>query len=109
MVRGGNPARDEDSIGKVGFDLYGVLGIGRRDVERMREQHDRNFVFFDAPVGMIFTIDRRLEIGSWLDYGIFLGNVMTAARGHGLHTCARRRSRRSIRAPRSFARFARSS
>jgi len=72
---------------KVGFDLYGVLGIGRRDVERMREQHDRNFVFFDAPVGMIFTIDRRLNKGSWIDYGMFLENIMIAARGRGLHTC----------------------
>src|SRR6187431_2408452 len=44
---------------KVGFDLYSLLGIGRRDVDLMRAQHDRNFVFFDAPVGMIFTIDRR--------------------------------------------------
>jgi nitroreductase len=72
---------------KVGFDLYGVLGIGRRDVDRMREQHDRNFVFFDAPVGMIFTIDRRLNKGSWIDYGMFLENIMIAARGRGLHTC----------------------
>jgi nitroreductase len=72
---------------KVGFDLYGLLGIGRRDVERMREQHDRNFVFFDAPVGMIFTIDRRLNKGSWIDYGMFLENIMIAARGRGLHTC----------------------
>jgi nitroreductase len=72
---------------KVGFDLYGVLGIGRRDVERMREQHDRNFVFFDAPVGMIFTIDRRLNKGSWIDYGMFLENIMIAARARGLHTC----------------------
>ena len=72
---------------KVGFDLYGAIGIGRRDVERMREQHDRNFVFFDAPVGMIFTIDRRLNKGSWIDYGMFLENIMIAARGRGLHTC----------------------
>jgi nitroreductase len=72
---------------KVGFDLYGVLGIGRRDVERMREQHDRNFVFFDAPIGMIFTIDRRLNKGSWIDYGMFLENIMIAARARGLHTC----------------------
>lgn len=72
---------------KVGFDLYGLLGIGRRDVERMREQHDRNFTFFDAPVGMIFTIDRRLNTGSWIDYGMFLENIMIAARGRGLHTC----------------------
>lgn len=72
---------------KVGFDLYGHLGIQRREVERMRAQHDRNFVFFDAPVGMIFTIDRRLNMGSWVDYGMFLENIMIAARGRGLHTC----------------------
>lgn len=72
---------------KVGFDLYGHLGIGRRDVDQMRAQHDRNFVFFDAPVGMIFTIDRRLNTGSWIDYGMFLENIMIAARARGLHTC----------------------
>lgn len=71
----------------VGFALYGLLGIGRREVERMREQHDRNFTFFDAPVGMIFTVDRRLNKGSWIDYGMFLQNIMIAARGRGLHTC----------------------
>lgn len=70
-----------------GFGLYSVLGIGRREVDRMRAQHDRNFVFFDAPVGMIFTVDRRLNKGSWIDYGMFLQNIMVAARGRGLHTC----------------------
>ena len=72
---------------KVGFDLYGHLGIGKRDTDQMRAQHDRNFTFFDAPVGMIFTIDRRLNQGSWIDYGMFLQNIMIAARGRGLHTC----------------------
>lgn len=72
---------------KVGFDLYGHLGIGKRDVDQMRAQHDRNFTFFDAPVGMIFTIDRRLNQGSWIDYGMFLENIMIAARARGLHTC----------------------
>lgn len=71
----------------VGFGLYAKLGIGRREVERMRAQHDRNFTFFDAPVGMIFTIDRRLAQGSWIDYGMFLENIMIAARSRGLHTC----------------------
>lgn len=71
----------------VGFALYGHLGIGRRDVDQMRAQHDRNFVFFDAPVGMIFTIDRRLNQGSWVDHGMFLQSIMIAARGRGLHTC----------------------
>jgi nitroreductase len=72
---------------KLGWDLYGVLGIGRGEKERMRQQHGRNFRFFDAPVGMIMTIDRRLEIGSWLDYGMFLQALATAAVGHGLGTC----------------------
>ena len=71
----------------VGFALYSALGIGKRDVDNMRRQHDRNFVFFDAPVGMIFTIDRRLNQGSWIDYGMFLQNIMIAARARGLHTC----------------------
>mgnify|MGYP001252707996 FL=1 len=70
-----------------GYGLYGVLGIGRREVDKMRAQHDRNFIFFDAPVGMIFTIDRRLNKGSWIDYGMFLQNIMIAARARGLHTC----------------------
>ena len=72
---------------KVGWDLYGLLGIARGEAEKMRRQHARNLDFFGAPAGLLFTIDRRLEIGSWLDYGIFLGNVMTAARGMGLDTC----------------------
>jgi nitroreductase len=73
---------------KVGWDLYGLLGIGKGEVAKTRAQHRRNFQFFDAPVGMIFTIDRRLAVGSWLDYGMFLENVMVAARGRGLDTCA---------------------
>jgi nitroreductase len=72
---------------KVGFDLYRRLGIERGQTERMHRQHGRNLAFFDAPVGLIFTIDRRLEIGSWLDYGMFLQNIMVVARGHGLETC----------------------
>lgn len=71
----------------VGYALYSLLGIGRREVDKMRAQHDRNFVFFDAPVGMIFTIDRRLNKGSWVDYGMFLQSIMVAARARGLHTC----------------------
>jgi nitroreductase len=72
---------------KVGWDLYGLLGIGKADKARMHEQHGRNYAFFDAPVGLIFTIDRVMRQGSWLDYGMFLQNVMVAARAHGLHTC----------------------
>ena len=72
---------------KVGWDLYGLLGIGKGDRARTHRQHARNFQFFDAPVGMIFTIHRSLGHAAWIDYGMFLGNLMTAARGRGLHTC----------------------
>lgn len=72
---------------KVGYDLYGLLGIEKGDKAKMWKQFGRNYVFFDAPVGLFFTLDRDLEVGSWLDMGMFLENVMLAARGQGLHTC----------------------
>src|SRR6195952_2384183 len=72
---------------KVGWDLYGLLGIAKTDKERMHAQHARNYEFFGAPVGLMFTIDRVMRQGSWLDFGMFLENVMVAARGHGLDTC----------------------
>jgi len=72
---------------KVGWDLYGLLGIGKADRLAMHHQHARNYRFFDAPVGLIFTIDRRMGQGSWLDYGMFLQNLMVTARARGLHTC----------------------
>lgn len=72
---------------KVGWDLYTLLGLTRDNKEGMTAQHARNFRFFDAPVGLIFTIDRVMDQGSWLDYGMFLENIMVAARGRGLDTC----------------------
>jgi nitroreductase len=72
---------------KVGFDMYALLGIPKGDKAAMAAQHARNFTFFDAPVGIFFTIEKHLEIGSWLDYGMFLENVMLAARARGLDTC----------------------
>jgi nitroreductase len=70
-----------------GWGLYDLLGIGKGDKEKMHAQHRRNFQFFDAPVGLIFSIDRDLEKGSWLDYGMFLQSIMLAARPFGLETC----------------------
>jgi len=72
---------------KVGWDLYGLLGIAKTDKERMHAQHRRNYEFFGAPVGFMFTIDRIMRQGSWLDFGMFLENIMVAARGRGLDTC----------------------
>jgi nitroreductase len=70
-----------------GWSLYGLLGIGRGDKDKMHAQHQRNYRFFDAPVGLMFTMDRVMGRGSLMDYGMFLQNIMVAARSHGLHTC----------------------
>jgi nitroreductase len=70
-----------------GWGLYGLLGIGKADKDKMHAQHQRNYRFFDAPVGLMFTIDRVMGRGSLVDYGAFMQNIMVAARGRGLHTC----------------------
>jgi len=72
---------------ELGWSLYSLLEIGKGDFEKSHAYTGGNYRFFGAPVGLMFTIDRRLEIGSWLDYGMFIQNVMIAARGHGLETC----------------------
>lgn len=73
---------------QCGWGLYGTLGIGRGDHEKSKAYRATNYNFFGAPVGLVFTIDRKLEKGSWLDYGMFLQTIMLAARARGLHTCA---------------------
>ena len=70
-----------------GWGLYGLLGITKGDKDKMHAQHGRNFRFFDAPVGLMFTLDRVLGRGSLVDYGMFLEALMVAARARGLHTC----------------------
>jgi nitroreductase len=70
-----------------GWSLYGLLGIGKADKDKMHAQHQRNYKFFDAPVGLMFTVNRVMGRGSLLDVGMLLQNVMVSARGHGLHTC----------------------
>lgn len=72
---------------EIGEKLHQFLDIGRRDIEARRAQHLRNFSFFGAPVGLFFCVDRTLSEGSWIDVGMFMQNVMTAARSFGLHTC----------------------
>ena len=72
---------------KIGWDMYGLLGVGKGDHEGTHRARLRNYEFFGAPVGMIFTLDEDIEIGSWLDLGILLGAIMIAARGRGLDTC----------------------
>jgi nitroreductase len=73
---------------RCGFGLYATLGIARDDMAARQRQMLRNYTFFDAPVGMLVTLDRRLNTGSFMDVGMFIQNIMVAARAQGLHTCA---------------------
>lgn len=72
---------------KTGWGLYELAGVQRGDREAAARQRGLNYTFFGAPVGMIFTIDSDMGRGSWLDFGMFLQNIMLAARGRGLDTC----------------------
>ncbi|MCC8951548.1 nitroreductase [Bradyrhizobium sp. Arg62] len=67
--------------------FYDSLGIAQSDAAARSRQTAKNFMFFGAPVGLIVTIDRRLAMGSWLDLGMFIQNVMLAAVGRGLQSC----------------------
>lgn len=70
-----------------GWGLYSLLGIAKGDRAAGLAQELRNFDFFGAPVGLLFYIDRDLQPGSWLDYGMFLQSIMLVARDFGLDTC----------------------
>ncbi|MBS1156969.1 MAG: nitroreductase family protein [Proteobacteria bacterium] len=72
---------------QTGLDLYSLLNIGKEDKARMKAQWGRNFRFFDAPVGLIFSLDRIMGQGSLIDYGGFLQTLMIAAQAYGLATC----------------------
>jgi nitroreductase len=67
--------------------FYGSLGIQQSDTIARARQTAKNYGFFGAPVGLIIAIDRRLQVGSWLDLGMFIQNVMIAAGARGLQTC----------------------
>lgn len=72
---------------ETGKALYQALDIKREDQQRRLDQWEANYRAFDAPVMLLFFIDKSLETGSYLDYGMFLQNIMLLAEEHGLGTC----------------------
>jgi len=70
-----------------GARYYASLNIERTDAAARTRQSERNLHFFEAPVGLIFAIDRRLKPHSWIDLGLFAQSVMIAAKARGLDTC----------------------
>ena len=72
---------------QMGWSMYGILGIEKGEHEKARLQQKRNDMFFDAPVGLIFTMNRGLPFGCFIEYGMFMDNIMLSAKSHGLDTC----------------------
>ena len=72
----------------LGKDMYGRIGIAKGDEAASWKQWGRNYSFFDAPVGLIFTVDKELDAMSYLDIGMFMQTLMLAAKDRGLDTCA---------------------
>lgn len=70
-----------------GLALYSSIQIALEEKEKRKAAWYRNYFFFGAPVGLLFFLDKDLEKGSWVDMGMFIQNVMLAARGLGLETC----------------------
>ncbi|MBU6445164.1 MAG: nitroreductase [Alphaproteobacteria bacterium] len=72
---------------KLGEMMYATMGIGREDKAGRIAAFGRNWEFFGAPVGFIFTMDRRMEFGQWVDLGLYMQSIMLLAREQGLDTC----------------------
>jgi nitroreductase len=71
----------------IGYAMYAALKIAKDDAQSRLKAWNNNYSFFGAPVGLFFFVDRTLAQGAWVDIGMFIQNVMLAARGHGLETC----------------------
>jgi nitroreductase len=81
------PDKFRERLVDFGTRYYASLGIDRNDSEARARQGERNYAFFGAPVGLIFSIDRRLKPHSWIDLGLFAQTVMIAAKARGVDTC----------------------
>jgi nitroreductase len=71
-----------------GEDLYATIDIPRADRPARLRQLARNIEFFGAPVGLFFTLDRKLGSPQWADVGMYMQTVMLLAVERGLDTCA---------------------
>jgi nitroreductase len=70
-----------------GAALYQSMGIARDDKAGRYDAWLRNYGFFDAPHVAIVACDRRLGPYAYVDVGVWLGYVLTAAQVMGIDTC----------------------
>lgn len=72
---------------KCGAALYTAMGIAREDKAGRYDAWLRNYALFDAPHVAIVACDRRLGPYPFVDVGVWLGYVLTAAAVLGVETC----------------------
>ena len=72
---------------RCGLAMYQALEIRREDTDRQKAAWNNNYRFFDAPIGLLLFLDRRLGQGAWIDMGMFMQSIMLAAQEQGLATC----------------------
>ena len=72
---------------ECGLLMYSNLDIKREDKQRQLDQWALNYQAFKAPVILLFFIDKSMEKGSYMDYGMFIQSIMLSAVEHGLATC----------------------
>ena len=72
---------------KCGLQMYTTLNIKREDKDKQLNQWAANYRAFDAPVMLLFFLDKHMQTGSYIDYGIFLQSIMLSAVEQGLATC----------------------
>lgn len=73
---------------ECGMALYSALDIGKEDRAKRYEQWQYNYQFFNAPVGMLFVMDKQMIKPQFIDLGIYIQTIMLAAQEAGLATCA---------------------
>lgn len=72
---------------ECGLMMYQTLQIERSDKQRQLDQWAANYRSFDAPVMLLFFMEKSMQTGSYLDYGMFIQSIMLAAVDLGLSTC----------------------
>jgi nitroreductase len=70
-----------------GAALYTAMGIPREDKASRYDAWLRNYGFFDAPHMAVVACDRRLGPYVYIDVGVWLGYLMTAAAALGIDNC----------------------
>jgi nitroreductase len=71
----------------LGFAMYNLMGIDRKDKAGRMNALFQNYEFFGAPVGIIVTVERSVDRNGWGHVGTLLQNICLLAEEQGLSTC----------------------